>query len=122
MAKITIDLKQIEEKAIAAFKETTLLMGNAFTQEISENKWGWPVEPSPRDVVDTGRLRSSQQLTFLSATQAQWSWNTDYALPVCLGYTKRNGKSYPGRNWVADGLKRFDTQKVFDVLLMAKLK
>jgi|SRR5579885_2575407 len=139
MATIKLDTTQLTKAAQEAFRETVLLMGTGFTQSISDPKWDWPNTTkrygdgsgnkgrtphevsSPRDIVDTGRLRSAQQVQFLSATEAQYSWNVQYALYVLLGYTTTKNNVIPGRDWISDGLERVDAQKTFALLLKSKL-
>lgn len=43
-----------------AFRETALLLGRAFTTAITSPVWDW--HDGPRDIVDTGQLRASQQM------------------------------------------------------------
>ncbi len=122
MAKVTIDLGAVNRATESAFKETCFLLGIEFTKAISEPIWQWDNAPSPRDIVDTGQLRASQQVEFVSDSEAQFSWNVEYALYVHEGYQLRNGREVSGRPWTTKGLKRFNPQKVFETLLAAKLK
>ena len=46
-----------------AFKETCMILGQKFTQQISAPIWNW-TDGGTRDIVDTGALRASQQLEF----------------------------------------------------------
>lgn len=46
-----------------AFRETCLLLGRKFTEEISSPKWQW-TDGENRDIVDTGLLRASQKVEF----------------------------------------------------------
>jgi hypothetical protein len=119
MTKVTINIGKLNQAATEAFKETCFLMGNSFTQVISEPG---AFDNFDGDLVDTGQLRSSQQLEFQGDDQAQFSWNTEYALFVYEGYSLRNGGEQPGRPWTTEGLKRFDAQAVFAKLLAAKLR
>ncbi len=119
MPKVTIDTAKLTKAAQSAFKETVLLMGTKFTEVISEPG---AFDGFPGDIVDTGRLRASQQTDFISPNEAQISFNVEYAIFVHEGYTLRNGGSQPGRPWTSEGLKRFDAQKAFGLLLAAKLK
>ncbi|MBW4692204.1 MAG: hypothetical protein KME27_10605 [Lyngbya sp. HA4199-MV5] len=139
MATIKLNTAAIEKAAQAAFRETCLLMGTGFTQSISDPKWDFPTTTkrygdgsggkrktphevsSPRDIVDTGRLRASQQLDFVSHTEARYSWNVAYGLAILYGYTTSKSTNIPGRDWVKDGLERVNAQKVFATLLKSKL-
>lgn len=111
MASVKVNSKKLRRKAEKAFKKTCFRLGRSFTQVISE-PGAFPEFPG-QDIVDTGRLRASQQLDFLSPGYARFSWNTAYAAFVLRGYQKRNGQRQPGRNWVAEGLRRADIDRVF---------
>lgn len=106
--KIQIDESKIVGAAERAFKETAFLLGREFTKAISSNIWEWPTGQSPRDIVDDGQLRGSQLLVFLSAFEAEFSWNTDYAFYVNQGYTLANGTEVPGRDWTKYATENFD--------------
>jgi hypothetical protein len=116
---VTINTTSIQAEAIAAFKETCFLQGSKFTEVISDpNAFAdFPAQ----DIVDTGQLRASQQLDFVGATVAIFSWNVDYAYHVWAGYTLRNGKEQPGRDWIKLGFSKLDFQQTFELLLKSKL-
>jgi hypothetical protein len=120
VAKVNLNIGAIEKAAIEAFKDSCFLLGREFTEIISE-PGAFPDFPDS-DIVDTGALRASQQLEFVSSTDARFTWSVDYALYVHEGYTLRNGKEQPGRPWGTEGLKRFKVQETFEALLKAKLK
>jgi hypothetical protein len=121
MATITINTAAINRAAKEALAETCLVMGRAFTESISDPKWAWPRKPSPRDIINTGDLKSSQELIPVSDREYQFKWGADYSLYVLLGYTTRAGNDMPARNWINDGLTRIDVQKTFALLLKSKL-
>jgi hypothetical protein len=119
--KLNLNWKKIDRATIKAFKDTNLLAGRRFTQAISSPTWEYPIDPSPRDIVDTGRLRASQQLNFSPrGTEAIHSWPTDYALYVHEGYTTRKGSQIPARRWTEKGLESI--QNDFDILLQKELE
>ena len=105
---ISVDESKIVGAAERAFKETAFLLGREFTKSISANIWDWPQGESPRDIVNDGQLRGSQQLVFFGAFEAEYSWNTDYAFYVCKGYTLADGSVYPARDWPAHAQENFD--------------
>lgn len=74
-----------------------------FTEEISDPKWVWPTEPSPRDIVDTGALRSSQQRV-KTLDGIAFIWGVGYSLQVHEGGTFRNGIRLPPRPWTREPL------------------
>jgi hypothetical protein len=83
-------------------------MGTKFTEVISEPG---AFDGFEGDIVDTGRLRASQQLDFVSPNEARFSWNTEYALYVLLGFTYRNGREQPGRDWTKRRLEQLDVRR-----------
>lgn len=108
---IEINSDRIEEEIARAFKSAMFALGVKFTEEISLNKWQWIAAPSPRDIVDTGRLRSSQSLEFESPTQAIFNWATNYAVYVHEGVQFRNGSRTPARRWTEAALNDFDLEQ-----------
>lgn len=108
---IEIDSDRIEGELTRAFKSVIFALGVKFTEEISSNKWAWISNPTPRDIVDTGRLRSSQSLEFDSPTEAVFNWATDYAVYVHEGVQFRNGTRTPPRRWTESALYDFDFEQ-----------
>lgn len=91
----------MREAARLALKRTADQLDVAFTSEISDPKWNWPRDPSPRDIVDTGALRASQQRTDLP-DGVRWSWGVNYAAEVHEGATFKNGLQNPARPWTVE--------------------
>jgi hypothetical protein len=68
------------------------------------------VDPGKRDILDTGRLRDSQQAPIVKANQLSITWTAPYAGLVLKGgafapYVNPNGRlidpgDRPGRNWI----------------------
>lgn len=116
--KVSIDPTIIEKAAIAAFRDTCEIIGRTATQVISENG-AFPGFPG--DIVDTGALRASQRITYLSPTAARFSWSQEYALYVHEGYQKRNGQTVAGRPWTRETLARVNVPETFGQLVRAKL-
>lgn len=116
--KVTVNSSFIEGVAQRAFRETTFLVGREFTKSISSNIWDWPNGQSPRDIVDDGQLRGSQLLVFIGPTEAEFSWNTDYAFYVHQGYTLKNGVEMPARPWTTHGLGQIDIPAIASKLVL----
>lgn len=114
MAKIQINTKLINEAAQRAIADTAFLYGRENTEVISE-PGAFP--STPEDIVDTGALRSSQQVSKVSDNEYLLSWNVDYALYVHEGYTLRNGNRVEGRPWTEEARKRLDINATFSKLL-----
>ena len=101
----------VREAARLALKRVANQLDVEFTNEISDTKWDWPRQPSPRDIVDTGRLRASQQRTD-SPDGVQWSWGVDYAAQVHEGATFKNGLQTPARPWTVEPISK--AQQLYD--------
>jgi hypothetical protein len=54
---------RVDDALQEAWQDLAVYMGRRFTKEITAEKWGWPRDPSPRDIVDTGNLRRSMRIT-----------------------------------------------------------
>lgn len=86
-------------------------LGRSFTEVISDpNAFA---DFSDQDLVDTGRFRASQQLQFPAPGRARFSWNTEYAVYLLRGATRRNGTKLQGRDWIAAGLARSRVDEEF---------
>lgn len=105
-ATVTIRVDEILQQHRAAFLDANLAMENLAKREATLRKWDWPNDPSPRDVVDSGRLRSSI-FARPDGDLTEWLHAVDvaYAIPVLLGY-RLGTKTYPGRNIYDEPLRR----------------
>lgn len=101
-------------------------------KEITSSKWEHPrdtvrsngqVVGSPRDIVDSGKLRGSQQPPKFSqgGMAASIEWTAEYALYVHEGVTYQNGTSTPPKRWTESALTMVDEngsiQDAFDEAL-----
>jgi hypothetical protein len=89
---------------------------SALTQALSARVYQWPnrtvrrngrTVSSPRDIIDTGDLDSSQQLTRESRFVWRWDWTAAHALFVHEGVTLRNGTDLPARRWTVRAVEQF---------------
>ena len=89
---------------------------SALTQAISARAYPWPnrtrrrngrTVSSPRDIIDTGELDSSQRLTRESRFVWRWDWTAAYALFVHEGVTLRNGTELPARRWTVRAVEQY---------------
>lgn len=117
---VTLRVPEINGAAERAFKETAFLLGRQFTQVITEPRT-WDGFNGVRDIVDTGQLRSSQQLVFTQPLEAVFSWPVEYASAVHDGYTLRGGREVKGRPWTTIALQEFDVQATFGALYAREL-
>lgn len=121
MVKISIDTRKIDRLVTEVFRDTVAIVSGEFTKGITDPIYPWGRSPSPRDIVDTGRLRASQQVSFIAPTTARWVWAVDYALPVHNGAVLRNGTILPPRKWTEVALRRRPPVDVFAKLLARKI-
>lgn len=120
MARVGLNVKKINPVITKSFRATALLLSREFTMVISD-PGAFPEFPG-QDIVDTGALRRSQQVSFPSPTTALYQWPVDYALYVHEGYTRQNGTIVPARRWTQVGLARFDFQATINKIVKSKLE
>lgn len=108
MAGLTDSLSDaFEEAAQEALLRTALELDAQFTDEISNPKWNWPNEPSPRDIVDTGRLRASQTRVVNPDASITFSWPVEHATTAHDGgFFVGSEQPFPGRPWTELPLSR----------------
>jgi len=103
----TATIRALEQIMLAAGEQVALGLDTAFADKLSSREYDWPgqtvrsdgsVVSSPRDIIDTGALDSSQQL-LRSRGEWLWLWTAPHALIVHEGATLRNGGEYPARRW-----------------------
>ena len=118
-ATLELKIDEVNAATIQAFRETAFITGREFTRVITQPRgWdGWGV----RDIVDTGQLRSSQQLRFPSPLAAEFSWPVEYATEIHEGVTYRSGGGKKGRPWTTVALKEMDVEEVFNERYQAAL-
>ena len=91
--------KALEEAAKEAVEKLSLFLDDRFTEEISAVKWEYHTDPKIRDIVDTGRLRSSQTRQVQQDGTVRFSWPVEYAQQVHDGGVAVTGQRFPGRPW-----------------------
>lgn len=119
---INLDFSQINKATEKAFREMALVMSGEFTKAISDPVYAWPIGDSPRDVVDTGILRRSQQHqvdTFRMV--ATYQWPLEYAAAVHNGYLTRAGNAMPARPWTDKALAKSNPAQITERLIGAYL-
>ncbi|PHJ69143.1 hypothetical protein VF14_03130 [Nostoc linckia z18] len=116
-----LDFSNVDRALDAAFRETMFLLGREFTKSITDNVWQWPNPPSPRNIIDSGRLRSCQQLTFQGTGKATFAWPVDYSFYVHQGYTMPDGTTIPGRPWTTHALARFNVTRTVGIIVQRRL-
>jgi phage gpG-like protein len=83
----------------AALQDLADWIGPRFVEEIEDIKWGYNTPPEVRDIVDTGRLRDSMEIT-VTQNGVTADWDVPYATQVHEGgVSTRTRKPFPGRPW-----------------------
>lgn len=104
-----VDLR-INDAIDETFDDFAAYLARRFTAEIRAEKWDWPREPSPRDIVDTGNLAKSLRVSRASSLDRKrleiiFEWTAPYAAVVHDGAVfKRvdeqgNPVTMPARPW-----------------------
>lgn len=117
---ITLKVPEINAAAERAFKQTAFLLGRQFTEVITQPRT-WKGFEGQRDIVDTGVLRSSQQVNFTKPLEAVFSWPVEYAAYVHEGYILRNGRKVEGRPWTTIAAQELDVQSTFGTIYSREL-
>lgn len=89
-----------------AWAATVEAIDEAMTDAIEDPRYSWYRAPDPRDIVDTGALRDSQQ-TIRSGDTAYLSWGNgtvDYAIDVHEGEGRK-----PARRWTREAIRGDET-------------
>jgi hypothetical protein len=112
--KFTWQGEQVTRRAVSAFQDAARILDRRINMAITDPIWNWPNSPSPRDIVDTGQLRQSQQpVQFTTPTTAVYRNSAEYALAVHEGYTTREGFTGPPRRFMVEPLEAFDFPSAF---------
>jgi len=94
-----------------ALTRTANRLGNEFTTQITANNWSWKGSDyvthrkngskvtEPRDIVDLGNLRKSQNRLQVNKFAIKWTWEVDYSALVHEGASLKKGGEYPSRPW-----------------------
>ena len=109
-------VRNLEAILIDAALPVVAGLDSAFAQKLASPEYQWPgttkrqngsTVGSPRDIIDTGELDSSQRLTRLSRLEWLWDWSADHALTAHEGATLRNGTDYPARRWTVRAVQAY---------------
>jgi|TARA_B100001059_G_scaffold236685_1_gene289047 hypothetical protein len=101
-------LRKFDSAVKNALVQSANQLDSQFTKEINSKKWDWPNETkrkngktvtAPRDIVDLGKLRSSQTRQQTGRYSIEWIWNVDYSAVVHNGARLKGGGTYKARPW-----------------------
>jgi hypothetical protein len=110
---------RIDDALQEAWQDLAAYLGRRFTNEISEEKWPWPTEPTIRDIVDTGNLRKSLRITHglgQKNLETFYEWTAPYAPVVHDGAVFKatdaegNPRTLTARPWTRPVLQ--DREKI----------
>jgi hypothetical protein len=121
MTKINIDLTQLNKKLDQAFSKTSRNLNDKFREKIESVEWDWDrrtrrqnntVVDSPRDIVDLGNLRDSQDMQ-IDNLETNYQWDVDYALEVHEGAMRYDGTMKPARRWTERAIDEINLPETF---------
>lgn len=103
-------------------------LGPQLRTEIETEQFAWPRQTkrrsgrtvsSPRDIVDLGTFRDSQQLEAPARNRLRFVWDPRarngfrYGGLLYTGYVTSKGTAVPGRNWMKPALDRKPLARFF---------
>jgi hypothetical protein len=119
-----MDEQLLREVVDEAWGRFSAHVDSELTRHITEPKWPWPRGENPRDIVDTGDLRKSQEMVINprpGVMETKFRWTVPYAPAAHDGAVFKanndaegNPRTMPARPWTREVLKdREKLQKVF---------
>ena len=112
----------ILRSASRARAKTATALERKTTEVISSNGY---FSGFPGDIVDTGALRASKEVTVSGPYVRILRYGgtaAPYALFVHEGYTLRNGQEQPGRPWITRAAEDLDINATFTEFFEQKLE
>lgn len=118
--KLVFNDREVDRAAKSAFKDTAFLLGIEFTKVITQPR-SWAGFEGQRDIIDMGRLRSSQQMIFSNDLTCVYYWPVDYAPYVHEGASLRSGRIIEGRPWTDIARQQLNIRATFAALYQRNL-
>lgn len=107
-------IKQVKEQLYEGLVDTAFILGRNATQELTDVQWYWPRGESPRDIVDTGRLRASlQYIEYKEQSTVVLNYPVDYAALNHEGGMSKEGISFVPRPWLKTAADKMDFEQTF---------
>jgi hypothetical protein len=125
-----IDFSPIDRMIEDSFEELAQEFAITQIEQLESEKWDWPrqtvrsdgsVADSPRDIIDTGALRDSLYLEWISPLECVYHYDANYAIFVHEGARLQNGTELPARQWVWGALEEYDLVDNFARILQEKI-
>jgi hypothetical protein len=130
-----IDFSVLEDAINRAFDRLVAEFEDLQIEQLEAVKWAWAdrktvrssgqVVGSPRDIVDTGKLRDSLEVMDMGNSHVRYEYGEDYAGLVHQGFdgAGQAGQpvSYPARPWVVGAYEENDLLEIFAEYLAEEL-
>lgn len=106
--KVTLNTTALKRTLEAGFDNANGIFGQDARAEMDAVKWAWSrpthrengeIAFTPRNIVDTGRLKNSYQRRKVTRFRHRHLWQTNYALGVHQGFTFKDGTVIHARPW-----------------------
>lgn len=119
---VRVGLVNLDALFERAFARTVRAYGEQVQREFESPLWEWPrttrrsggrIAGSPRDLVDTGALKRSQQPPQVVGLNARITWTADHAAEVFAGVVGKDRQSKPARNLPLYVAERFNFGQSF---------
>lgn len=130
-----IDFSVLEDAIDRAFVQLVAKFEDLQIEQLEAVKWEWfrntkrqsgQVVGSPRDIVDTGKLRESLNVTNVGDSHVRYEYQEDYAGLVHQGFDGAGKagqpESYPARPWVNATVDENDLLEIFAEYLGEELQ
>ena len=128
------DLAKTKQAQRTVLKTVEQPLNDQFQAEITAVQWDWPnptgrkngtIVDSPRDIVDLGNLRDSQQIIERTDSSITWQWtgtsNRNYAQYVHDGAVFKDGTSKVARPWTKTAERQLKLDKFIEDILRREL-
>lgn len=129
-----IDFSYLDDAVDRAFKRLVTEFKNLQIEQLETVKWSWyrntkrqsgQVVGSPRDIVDTGKLRDSLNITDVNDSHVRYKYDEEYAGLVHQGFDgigkAGSPENYPARPWVTTTVDENDLLVIFTGYLAEEL-
>jgi|688.fasta_scaffold00739_13 hypothetical protein len=125
MAEQGMDQQLLREVVGEAWGRFSTFVDSELTRHITEPKWDWPSGESPRDIVDIGDLRNSQEMAINhrpGVMETKFRWTAPHAPAVHDGAVYKANDSEgqprtrPARPWTRElQRERVKLQRAFQL-------
>jgi hypothetical protein len=123
-------IKKLNGAIDKAFKATVEAYGDECKAAIESPIWEWDgithrrngsIASSPRDIVDLGELRDSQEISFPDSSTGKVEYTAAHSAAVHEGHVTSNGSIVPGRPWTEEAARNTDFEGIMGEVLKREL-